>query len=204
RRGGGVLRGGAAGAGTRPAEAGRYTECCGHHAFVFSAQHRDRRLLLARAGADVQFPLVLAGAGPQLHHRLGAVRRGHAHRRHRPAQPGHARGGDRPAVRDRAEVLPARPGPPRRAVSRRLAARPGRVARAGQRAGAAIRDDQAPAGAGDFVTAWLLLALFAIAPRFERTVTPGAKGPNRLDVDVALLAGARPPDLGDLRLHDAA
>jgi hypothetical protein len=42
------------------------------------------------------------------------------------------------------------------------------------------------------------------APRFERTVTPGAKGPNRLDVDVALLGGAKPRALSDLRLHDAA
>ncbi|HET8773452.1 MAG TPA: DUF3999 family protein [Thermoanaerobaculia bacterium] len=36
----------------------------------------------------------------------------------------------------------------------------------------------------------------------ERVVTPGARGPNRLDVDVALLAKAQ-PDLRDLRLHDA-
>ncbi len=36
----------------------------------------------------------------------------------------------------------------------------------------------------------------------ERAVTPGARGPNRLDVDVALLAKAQ-PDLRDLRLHDA-
>ena len=46
-------------------------------------------------------------------------------------------------------------------------------------------------------------AVFA-APRFERTITPGAKGPNRLDVDVALLSGAKPRDLSDFRLHDAA
>jgi hypothetical protein len=38
--------------------------------------------------------------------------------------------------------------------------------------------------------------------RFERTISPGARGPNRLDVDVALLARAK-PGLGDLRLHDA-
>lgn len=36
----------------------------------------------------------------------------------------------------------------------------------------------------------------------ERLVTPGARGANRLDVDVALLANAR-PDLRDLRLRDA-
>jgi hypothetical protein len=50
------------------------------------------------------------------------------------------------------------------------------------------------------LSAWLLFALVT----FTRTVTPGAKGPNRLDVDVALLAGAKPRDLADLRLHDAA
>ena len=54
------------------------------------------------------------------------------------------------------------------------------------------------------------LALFFVAtvafaaPRVERTITPGAKGPNRLDVDVALLGAARPRDLNDLRLRDAA
>jgi len=36
----------------------------------------------------------------------------------------------------------------------------------------------------------------------ERVVTPGARGANRLDVDVALLAEAR-SDLRDLRLYDA-
>ncbi|HEX6098387.1 MAG TPA: DUF3999 family protein [Thermoanaerobaculia bacterium] len=36
----------------------------------------------------------------------------------------------------------------------------------------------------------------------ERVVTPGARGPNRLDVDVALLAKTQ-PDLRDLRLYDA-
>lgn len=36
----------------------------------------------------------------------------------------------------------------------------------------------------------------------ERVVTPGARGANRLDVDVGLLAYAQ-PDLRDLRLHDA-
>jgi hypothetical protein len=49
----------------------------------------------------------------------------------------------------------------------------------------------------------------ARAPRFERTVTPGAPGPNRLAVDSTLLVGASPFDaptarrgLGELRLHD--
>ena len=49
----------------------------------------------------------------------------------------------------------------------------------------------------------VLLAAVVLASRFERTITPGAKGPNRLDVDVALLAGAKPRDFGDLRLRDA-
>jgi hypothetical protein len=50
----------------------------------------------------------------------------------------------------------------------------------------------------------LLVAAAAYASPFrnERTVTPGAKGPNRLDVDVALLAGAQ-VDLRDVRLFDA-
>ena len=42
----------------------------------------------------------------------------------------------------------------------------------------------------------------AVTFAHERTVTPGARGANRLDVDVALLAGAQ-PDLRDLRLVDA-
>jgi hypothetical protein len=41
-----------------------------------------------------------------------------------------------------------------------------------------------------------------VAFQHERTVTPGARGANRLDVDVALLAGAQ-PDLRDFRLLDA-
>jgi hypothetical protein len=53
-----------------------------------------------------------------------------------------------------------------------------------------------------FVLLWASVAL--ASPRFERTVTPGAKGPNRLDVDVALLAGVRPLEMGDLRLRDKA
>ncbi len=44
--------------------------------------------------------------------------------------------------------------------------------------------------------------------RRERTVLPGAPGPNRLDVDVPLLAGSEARSggghLSDLRLHDAA
>lgn len=39
--------------------------------------------------------------------------------------------------------------------------------------------------------------------RIERTVTPGAAGPNRLDVDVNMLASAQ-ADLRDLRLFDAS
>ncbi|HWW62968.1 MAG TPA: DUF3999 family protein, partial [Thermoanaerobaculia bacterium] len=44
--------------------------------------------------------------------------------------------------------------------------------------------------------------VLASAFRIERTVTPGAAGPNRLDVDVNMLAGAQ-SDLRDLRLFDA-
>src|SRR5205823_4161466 len=70
---------------------------------------------------------------------------------------------------------------------------------AGQRAGAAIRDDEDRAAGGLVVSLGLLMAVALM-----RTITPGAKGPNRLDVDVALLGGAKPRDLSDLRLHDAA
>lgn len=46
------------------------------------------------------------------------------------------------------------------------------------------------------------------SPRHERAVLPGAPGPNRLDVDVPLLAGSearsRSGLLSDLRFHDAA
>lgn len=42
-----------------------------------------------------------------------------------------------------------------------------------------------------------------LAVALTRTVVPGAPGPNRLDVDVALLGGARPQTLADLRLRDA-
>jgi Protein of unknown function (DUF3999) len=48
----------------------------------------------------------------------------------------------------------------------------------------------------------LATLLFATAFRYERAVTPGAAGPNRLDVDVTLLAGAE-PGLRDVRLVDA-
>jgi hypothetical protein len=51
-----------------------------------------------------------------------------------------------------------------------------------------------------FVFAALLAAFAAHAE--ERTVVPAARGANRLDPDVALLAHAK-PGLGDLRLHDA-
>ena len=51
----------------------------------------------------------------------------------------------------------------------------------------------------------VLVATAAVAsPRFQRTITPGGKGPNRLDVDVALLGGAKARTLDDLRLRDAA
>ena len=50
-----------------------------------------------------------------------------------------------------------------------------------------------------------LIAVSALAQpqsfQHERTVTPGSKGANRLDVDVPLLAGSS-PDLHDLRLID--
>ncbi|MGZ8830978.1 MAG: hypothetical protein ACXW2Q_11450, partial [Thermoanaerobaculia bacterium] len=50
-----------------------------------------------------------------------------------------------------------------------------------------------------------LIAAYALAPsqsfQHERTVTPGSKGANRLDVDVPLLAGSS-PDLHDVRLID--
>lgn len=46
----------------------------------------------------------------------------------------------------------------------------------------------------------LAVSLHASPYRHERNVTPGAAGPNRLDVDVTLLAGAQ-PDLRDLRLY---
>ena len=53
-------------------------------------------------------------------------------------------------------------------------------------------------------------AQIAPAPLLERTVKPGAAGPNHLPVDSALLVGASPFEsssrrgLGDLRLHDDA
>ncbi|MEK6375713.1 MAG: DUF3999 family protein [Acidobacteriota bacterium] len=50
----------------------------------------------------------------------------------------------------------------------------------------------------------LVATAAAASPRFQRTITPGGKGPNRLDVDVALLAGAKARTLGNLRLRDAA
>ncbi|HVR39219.1 MAG TPA: DUF3999 family protein [Thermoanaerobaculia bacterium] len=50
----------------------------------------------------------------------------------------------------------------------------------------------------------LLLATAAHASpfRYSRAVTPGAKGPNRLEADVTLIAGSQ-PDLRDVRLFDA-
>jgi Protein of unknown function (DUF3999) len=51
-----------------------------------------------------------------------------------------------------------------------------------------------------------VLALFVALPLFaavERNVTPGAAGPNRLDVDAALLSKAA-SDLRDLRFYDSA
>jgi len=48
----------------------------------------------------------------------------------------------------------------------------------------------------------LLLFATTLSAGMERTVTPGNAGANRLDVDVALLAGAA-DDLRDLRLYDA-
>ena len=66
-----------------------------------------------------------------------------------------------------------------------------------------------------FLLAFLPAAAAAPAPRFlhERTVTPAGSGPNRSNVDVALLAGAAPlryaggkltGGLDDLRLYDAS
>ena len=56
------------------------------------------------------------------------------------------------------------------------------------------------------VMALALIAASALAQpqsfQHERTVTPGSKGANRLDVDVPLLAGSS-PDLHDVRLIDA-
>jgi hypothetical protein len=49
--------------------------------------------------------------------------------------------------------------------------------------------------------AFVLLVAAALHAE-ERSVVPGARGANRLDPDVALLAHAK-RDLGDLRLHDA-
>jgi len=51
------------------------------------------------------------------------------------------------------------------------------------------------------LTATLLIALPLFA-QVKRTVTPSAAGPNRLDVDVALLSRAT-TDLHDLRIVDA-
>ncbi|HYH61956.1 MAG TPA: DUF3999 family protein, partial [Solirubrobacterales bacterium] len=48
----------------------------------------------------------------------------------------------------------------------------------------------------------LLLATTTAFADVERTITPGAAGPNRLEVDVSLLSHAA-ADLRDLRLHDA-
>jgi hypothetical protein len=48
----------------------------------------------------------------------------------------------------------------------------------------------------------LLLYATSLFAGVERTVTPGGAGPNRLDADVALVAGAA-EDLRDLRLYDA-
>ena len=57
---------------------------------------------------------------------------------------------------------------------------------------------------GVTLAALFLLTLSAHASSFrhERTLTPGGRGSNRVDVDVTLLAGAK-PDLRDLRLFDA-
>ncbi|HEX7150491.1 MAG TPA: DUF3999 family protein [Thermoanaerobaculia bacterium] len=68
----------------------------------------------------------------------------------------------------------------------------------------AWRDDRTN-GAALRALSVLFLLLFPVllqAQNHARTVTPGAAGPNRLDVDVALLAGAT-NDLRDLRLLDA-
>jgi len=49
-----------------------------------------------------------------------------------------------------------------------------------------------------------VIAGLLLAAALARAVTPGAPGPNRLEVDVALLGRAKPQTLGDLRLRDAA
>ena len=52
--------------------------------------------------------------------------------------------------------------------------------------------------------ALLLLASLPLgAQGFRRQVIPAGPGPQRLDVDLALLGAAR-PDLSDLRLRDAS
>ncbi len=56
-----------------------------------------------------------------------------------------------------------------------------------------------------FTAMAMLVSLAAHAQSFqhERTIVPGGRGPNRLDVDVSLLAGSSPA-FPDLRLFDAA
>src|SRR6478672_4949223 len=51
----------------------------------------------------------------------------------------------------------------------------------------------------------LLVAVAGHADSFrhQRTIAPGDKGPNRLDVDVALLSGSA-PGFPDLRLFDSS
>src|SRR5438105_12295574 len=111
-------------------------------------------------------------------------------------------------------MFPPRSRPPRRSLSRRLAARTRAVARRHGNPAAKIRD--AAAGGGEDVKrgAIVVLLLAFAASAEERTITPAGAGANRLDLDTAVMARAQPlryadaktfeGGLDDLRIYDAA
>ena len=176
----------------------------GHGPPLPPPEHRDRRLLLDGADADVPVPLGGARRGAELHARVGGLRPGSSRRRDRPLGSLGADRRRRPTSRHGLQVLPLRPLAPRRALPRRIVRRPRGLAGGRGAAPPALR----PRGAGRrpheassrrprarrcgrFASA--VAARDAEAPsRFERPLLPAGPGANRAAVDVPLLAAASP------------
>ena len=200
----------------------------GRHSAVHPLEHRDRRLL--RHGPGDYVPLWRHGfAGPHLHDRLARLRNGAARRgdlRGRASCPRRGRFAHRG---HHVQVFLVRPGVARRPVPRRLFRRPRDVAcdrlpraaeiRTGEAEGS-VMTRRAAAGVllGGLIASVSVLAQQpARSFRVERPIVPTGAGPQRLAIDVPLLArsqrmnlplpalarGRGPAGLSDLRIVDA-
>ena len=177
---------------------------CRHDPAVLAAEHRDRRLLRHRRHDPLQ-PVGSSRTEPDIHARVGGLRRRPSGGRHRAPLPRRTPRRDRAADGRRAQGLRLGRGEAARSLPRDVAGRPRRLPVAGGRGAAALRDGAQEGGETRMICR-TATALRRVAARLP-VAQPGPDGSPLCARATARRAGppgrARSPACAEAARHDS-